>query len=45
MGHVIGSDGPGAWRRLDQLVEKVVHNRAAMGFLQAAEAALLAEAV
>ena len=45
MGHVIGNDGPGAWRRLDELVQKVVDNRAAIASLQATEAALLAEAV
>ncbi|MCR2809675.1 MULTISPECIES: HNH endonuclease signature motif containing protein [unclassified Microbacterium] len=45
MGHVVGSDGPGAWRELDDLVTRVVENRAAIASLQADEASLLADAV
>ncbi|GAA1993290.1 HNH endonuclease signature motif containing protein [Microbacterium pumilum] len=45
MGHTVGSDGPGAWHELDELVTRVVEQRAAIASLQAGEAALLSEAV
>ncbi|GAA3212043.1 HNH endonuclease signature motif containing protein [Microbacterium terregens] len=45
MGHAVGSDGPGVWKDLDDLVTRVVENRAAIAALQADEASLLADAV
>ena len=45
MGHTVGGDGPGAWRELDKLVDRVVEKRAAIAALQADEAQLLADAV
>src|SRR4051794_11939979 len=45
MGHLVGSDGPGAWCALDDLVVTVIETRAAIASLQAAEASLLSDAV